>query len=391
MWAMQLVETGSVTISEDGTTDDWTRYYPNTVPKPFEMLTGLIRTRGDLTTRSILVLAGTLLVCAAAYRAGRGGSTGAFSALFIGMNPVFILLALRSNPAVPFIGALILMQTTRGGTAGAVLSSLVRPEGFIYGAWRSFRGRDLKLAMMLLLSAAVWLALHKLAGGSFMWASREVRYSVSSMSYPTTNTLTFFPWAFLRSILVLGAPGAAILYRNIRRWELALPFTANFLLLALSLSLGSLVLARYIDQLFLLAVPFIFIEIAAAFRGRTRLLVACAVLLFPAFQWIPTIPEIRSCMVLREFYCQVELPDEGITATNELLIPGIALENGISDPRLRFVSSDRAAYEGADEGDLLEKGVSSIIVYHEELYFPVETREWLQDIGRIEVKHYPVE
>ncbi len=243
---------------------------------------------------------------------------------------------------------------------------------------------------MLLLagSALVWLYFHRTACGSFTWASREVRYSVAAMNYPTPNSLTFLPWAGLRSILILGAPGAAVFYGCIKRWKLAVPFGANFALLTVSLSMGSLVLPRYIDQLFLLAAPFVFMEIWRLFSGKTRLAVVAAALVFPSFQWVATLPEFREYAEVREFYSEVRLPEEGVIAANELLIPGIALNNSISDPRGIFVSSDRAAWEGASREDLRAHGVSGIVVLEKGIYYPGHTQEWLETMNGIEVYYF---
>lgn len=388
MWALQLLEEGSLTISENGVTDNWRLYYPNTVPKPLELLVGILRAPGGVLYHSFLVLLGVSFVLVSAWYAGGRGGAGAAAAFFIGFNPVFILLAARGNPAIPFIGAMMLLQTAKGATAGALIASLSRPEGFIYGGWRAVKDRNWKLMLLLAASALVWLYFHRTACGSFTWASREVRYSVAAMNYPTPNSVTFLPWAGLRSILILGAPAAAVFYSGIKRWKLAVPFGANFALLTVSLSMGSLVLPRYIDQIFLLAAPFVFMEIWRLFRGRTRLAVVATALVFPSFQWIATLPEFREYAEVREFYSEVQLPAEGVTAANELLIPGIALNNSINDPRGIFVSSDRAAWEGTPEEDLKALNVNRIIVLDEGIYYPGHTQEWLDTMNDIEVNYF---
>jgi hypothetical protein len=265
---------------------------------------------------------------------------------------------------------------------------LSRPEGFIYGGWHCFKSRNWKPVLLLVLAAAVWLFFHKSCCGSVLWASREVRYSVAAMAYPTPNPITFLPWAGIRSILILGAPGAAILYGNLRRWKLAVPFGANFALLTLSLGLGSLVLPRYIDQLFLLATPFIFTELARLYTGRKRIIVTAMVIAFPWFQWISALPEIREYAEIREFYRQAETNVSGVTAANELLVPGLALAGGIYDPRGLFVSTDRAAWENASEEELNSFGVSGILVYRRGIYFPGHTERWLGTLNNMEVIYY---
>jgi len=388
MWAGQLLQTGRLVISENGITDDWRIYYPNTVPKPLEMVIGILRNCGGVTFRTWLAAVFAGLVLTAVWFSSGKGETGAGAALFLGMNPVFVFLCIRGNPAIPFLGAMLLMQTVAGGTTGALLASLARPEGFIYGVWHAVKKGKWTLTALLVISAVLWLAFNRITCGSYIWSSEEVRYSVASMDYPTPNPVTFLPWAGFRSILILGAPAAAILYSGFRRWELSVPFTANFLLLAVSLAVGSLVLPRYIDQLFLLATPFVFKEIHRLFRGRNRMAVTLAVILFPSFQWTATIPEIRESARIRDFYGSYELPGPGVIAANELLIPGISLANGISDPRGVFVSTDRAAWEGATDQDLLDFHVTEIVAVPLGIYFPEHTRTWLQNINSIEVIYF---
>ncbi|HOP25830.1 MAG TPA: hypothetical protein PLM22_01800 [Candidatus Sabulitectum sp.] len=388
MWALQLSETGSLTISENAVTDNWRVYYPNTVPKPLELLIGFVRSPAGFLPGSLAVLLLASAAILSVYKASGGGGEGIAAAYFLGFNPVFVLLALRGNPAIPFITAGFLLQTSGGAGAGTFLAALSRPEGFLYGGWHCLRSRNWKPALLLGLAAAAWLFFHKSCCGSVLWASREVRYSVAAMAYPTPNPVTFLPWAGIRSILILGAPGAAILYGNIRRWKLAVPFGANFALLTLSLGFGSLVLPRYIDQLFLLATPFIFTELAVLLKGRRKVLVTALVIVFPWFQWISAIPEIREHADTRDFYRQTELNSYGVTAANELLIPGLALAEGIHDPRGLFVSSDRAAWENASEEELASFGVSRILVYGRGIYFPEHTRRWLGTLNDMEVVYY---
>ncbi len=152
--------------------------------------------------------------------------------------------------------------------------------------------------------------------------------------------------------------------------------------------MGSLVLPRYIDQLFLLAAPFVFMEIWRLFSGKTRAGGGGRGPCFPSFQWVATLPEFREYAEVREFYSEVRLPEEGVIAANELLIPGIALNNSISDPRGIFVSSDRAAWEGASREDLRAHGVSGIVVLEKGIYYPGHTQEWLETMNGIEVYYF---
>ncbi len=384
MWAAQLVRTGSLTISENGEFSDWKLYYPNTVPKPLEMLISFLRLPGSVFFHSLLTMTIAGLTLAAAQAAA--GPSGKETALFLGFNPAFILLSLKGNPAIPFLLGMFMAQTAKAETSGAVIASLARPEGFIYGGWKGLK--NWKLTALLFLSAAVWLTFHKVSCNSFNWASEEVRYSVSAMAYPTVNSFTLLPWAFLRSIMVLGAPGAALFYYGFKKWKLAAPFSLNFILLTISLAMGSLVLPRYIDQLFLLAAPLIFFELRKIYSGKALKMAICAILLFPAFQWTYTAEEISNSLSLREFYSRFQFPSQGITAANELLIPGMALAGGISNPGLYYVSTDRAAWEGATEAELKEMGVSKVVVVPFGIYYPEHTEQFIQSLTDTEVEYF---
>lgn len=388
LWAKQLINTGRLSISENGVFDDWKLYYPNTVPKPVELITGIVRAGGGVFFHSAVVLLTSLLVLLAGWYASGGGREGVETAIYLGFNPVFIYLCLVSSPAVPFIGAMFLLQSTSGSGAGAVIASLSRPEGFIYSIHHCIAKKKWKL---LILPGAVclgWLVFHRYTCGSFFWAVKEVKYTVSAMGYSTPGPLTFLPWAGLRLILILGAPAAAVLLFSFRRWQMRIPFSLNFLLLAASLFMGSLVLPRYIDQLFLMAAPFIFLETHRYFSGRRRTFAVIAMILFPSFQWVGTFPEIRQEERVRTFYETFEFPSAGVTAVNELLIPGICLSRNIDDPGNLFVALDRAAWENATEEDLLQFGVSRIVIVPGGVYYPEHTEEWLQCIKFIEVKYF---
>jgi hypothetical protein len=388
MWAEQLINTGRLVISEHGIFNNWQLFYPNTVPKPLELLTGIIRAVGGVFFHSAIVLATSLLVLLAAWYSAGGGRTGIEAAFYLGFNPVFVFLCILSSPAVPFIGAMFLLQSTRGAGSGAILASLSRPEGFIYSIYHCISARKWKLLILAGATGLIWLALHRLVCGSFTWAAREVRYSVTAMDYTTPNFITFLPWAALRSVLILGAPAAAILFCSFRKWKLAVPFSLNFLLLAVSLAMGSLVLPRYIDQLFLLAAPFILIETGRIFTGHRRIIVTAVLILFPSFQWIETIPEIRQYESLRNFYETFELPESGVIAVNELLVPGICISNGIDNPQNRFIAIDRAIFEGASEEDLTQFGVSQVVIIPWGVYYPKRTENWLGSIKNLEVKYF---
>jgi hypothetical protein len=388
VWARQLLHTGSLVISPTGIVDNWQNYYPNTVPKPIELVVGFIRMPGGIFYRSIVVFLTAIMVVVALWNSAGRGQSGLEAALFLGFNPVFLFLVVTSSSAILFLGSMFLLQSKNRSGTGAVLASLARPEGFIYSGYHSLKNRNWKLLSVLAFIAAGWLVFYRTSCGSFTWAADEVKYSVAAMAYPTANPVTFFPWAALRSVLVLGAPVAAALFLSFRKWKLHVPFSTNFLLLAVSLAMGSLVLPRYIDQLFLLAVPFVFFEIHRLFNGRIRTAVAVTAILFPSFQWISTVPEIRQYMRLREAYCSFELPEEGLTAANELLIPGFCLNLGIDDPSEMFVSVDKAAWSNASELSLTKLGVTRIVILDDGVYFPEHTARWLETVNSIEVEYF---
>jgi len=368
--------------------DNWQNYYPNTVPKPLELALGFIRIPGGVFYHSLLVFFTATMVLISVWNSTGRGQSGLEAALFLGFNPVFLFLAVTGSSAILFLGSMFLLQSKNSSSAGAVLASLARPEGFIYSGYHCLVNRNWKLLCVLAVIAAGWLFLHRTTCGSYTWAADEVRYSVAAMMYPTANSFTFFPWATLRYVLVMGAPAAAVMLLSFRKWKLHIPFSINFLLLALSLAVGSLVLPRYIDQLFLLAVPFVFTEIHRLFNGRSRTAVAVAVILFPSFQWISTVPEIKQYMKLRDAYASFELPEHGLTAANELLIPGFCLNLEIDDPSELFVSVDKAAWSNAGASSLSELGVTKIVIFGQGVYFPEHTAIWLKTVDNIEVEYF---
>lgn len=388
MWANQLINTGKLVISQNGTYDNWLIYYPNTVPKPIELIIGFLRYPGGKLFDSIITFFMCFLVIVSAWYAAGKGTQGLQVAMFLGFNPVFILLGVTGSSAISFLGFMFLLQSAKGSNAGVILASLSRPEGFLYGGYFCVKKRKWKLLALLLATGIVWLIFHKITCGSFSWASDEVRYSVAAMNYPTANIITFFPWSALRLIMVLGAPAAAILFITFRRWKLHIPFSANFILLTISLTMGSLVLPRYIDQLFLLAAPFIFIEIHRLFKGRIKTSLIIAVLVFPWFQWIYVIPEIQEYQKLEVLYSSFQLPESGVTAVNELIIPGLCLNLDIDDPSGLFVSTDKAAWSYASEIELEENEVTKIVIFPTGVYFPVHTEKWLETIKDIEVLYF---
>lgn len=389
MWVNQFIEKGSLVISEEGTFDNWKLYYPNTVPKPTEIIISIFRAPWGKFYQALVTYIIALLTLIAVWNATGKKNTGVQAALFLGLNPVFILLTLRGNPAIPFLCGVYLLQSksVAGSSFGAVLASLSRPEGFIYAGYHSLKNKKWKLLITLFFVGIVWLIFHKLTCGSFLWAANEVKYSVAAMAYPTTNFVTFFPWVILRLILVMGAPATAILLLTFKKWKLRTPFVLNFILLALSLIAGSLVLPRYIDQLFLLSIPFIITQMNKLYLGKNKRLAIILLIASTQLAWIEVIPELKDFKDLRETYNTIEIQDNQIMASNELLIPGICLANNINDPIGKFISIDKAAWENASEADLQELGVTDILIIPYGMYFPQHTREWLENI-EIDVTYY---
>ena len=389
MWVNQLLEKGSLIISEKGIFDDWQLYYPNTVPKPIELVISFIRAPGGKFFHGFITYVIALLTLIAAWNASNRGTIGFHSALFLGLNPAFIILVLRGNPAIPFLCGMYLLQSKsiRNSTTGALLASFSRPEGFIYSGYHVIKNRRWKLLMMLGFAGVIWLVFHKLTCGSFLWAAEEVKYSVAAMAYPTTNPITFFPWATLRLILVIGMPASAILLLNFKKWKLKIPFIFNFVLLLVSLAAGSLVLPRYIDQLFLLSIPFIVYQTHKLYTEKARNLVVALLIISTQIQWVEVVPELKNYIALREVYRAFEIQDDQVIASNELLIPGICLANDINNPIGRFISVDKAAWENVSEASLLDFGVTDIIIIPTDIYFPQHTKEWLENI-RIKTTYY---
>lgn len=389
MWVNQFLENGSLVISEEGVFDNWNLYYPNTVPKPVELLISIFRASGQTFYQALVTYIIALITIISVWYASGKKNTGLYAALFLGLNPIFILLTLRGNPAIPFLCGMFLLQSKNitSSSFGAILASFSRPEGFIYGSYHCLKNKKWKLLIVLAVTGIIWLVFHKLTCGSFLWAANEVKYSVAAMAYPTTNSITFLPWVILRLILVMGAPATAILLLTFKKWNLSTPFVLNFILLAVSLAAGSLVLPRYIDQLFLLSTPFIVSQVSKLYFGKAKTLAITILIASTQLAWIEVIPELNNFLDLRKTYNTIQIQENQITAVNELLIPGICLANNISNPIGRFISVDKAAWENASETDLVEFGVTDILIIPYGMFFPEHTKEWLNSI-EIDVTYF---
>lgn len=381
LWAGQLADEGSLVISPDGTVNDWTMYYPNTVPKPGDLLLGLLGNLPWKAPETVIWLAVAWMALFAGVRAAGEGFPGLLAGVFLGTNPVFLNLCLARSPAVPFM-ALILWGCRRGSPGASALASLVRPEGFIYGV-RDFLERRSPWALAVMaVSLAFWILLNAGACGDLLWTAREVRYCVAAMDYDTPNPVTFPSWLLLRVITVLGPVFGAALLVDFRRWRLAVPAGINVFLLWTGLVMGSLVLPRYADQVILLAVPFCAGRTGSLFPGVNRALLAALCLAGGIFAWPETLDSWRTeAMLDRGLASAAGRLPEGRVAANELVIPRLALlRSRVSYPE-GYVALDRAVWEGAGEEDLLRQGVTSIVVFMDDFYLSDHAAKWLDSLS----------
>jgi len=399
MWARQLLETGRIVVTSNGLFDDASIYYPNTVMKPVSLvlaLTGEIA--GGPAPDLIALCIGIAILLTAGLLVDRltGNSRPAtwLVMLLLGFNPVYVSAVLGGNPSILLLGMLLLIQFNGGrrNLFPALAAALVRPEGFIYSCWHFTRSKRYGLIPFLLVPAAIWLLLNRLTAGSWLWSAQEVRYVVSAMSYPTPGVISFWPWAMLRGFLTVGPLLCAVfILRERPKWPWSIPVLLNLLILDISLAAGSLVLSRYLDHIFLLLIPwavaalFNLMDEGASRRAAVALSFAGSLLLWPA--------TLRDMSTSRDIAGELARIGRqgwaGRLAVNELLVPGIALESGISDPRYRFLSIDRAAWESLSEDALVELGVDRILLIEHPLYLPDHTRDYLNTISGIDVDTLP--
>lgn len=384
LWAGQLVREGRLSISADGVVDDWRAFYPNTVPKPGDLLLGVAGVLAGPFTEGILWIAISWAALFGAMKSAGSGASGVLAGAFLGINPVFLNLCITRSPAIPFI-ALIFLGTARNSPTAFAFSSIVRPEGFIFGLWKSFETRRFVTIPIMAVSAVLWALLNMLGCGDLFWSGREVRYCVAAMGYGTPNAVTYLPWLLMRAVAVLGPLPLAALYRRAGDWELGRPVLLNFLFLWVGLAFGSLVLPRYVDQLLLLAVPFAMGAVLGSFRGGTRMAAAALCLAGSVITWADTVESWRTEIALDRNLGAVSasLP-EGIIAANELVVPRLALHNGGRGYPERYIALDRAVWEGADEDELLDYGVTSVIIFRDDFYLSGHAEEWVENLsGRI--------
>lgn len=385
LWARQLISTGSISISDDGRWDDCSIYYPNTVPKPAELVQLLA---GELAgggvahafIRIALAFAAASLAARAALRASGSARTSVLAGLAFGLNPAFVGLCRAGSPSVPFL-ALLMVEAWPATLAAC----LVRPEAFIYSAARAVARRKWLILPALLPLAAVWPLLNLWMAGNPLWSVLEVRYAVRAMPYETPGALGFWLWAAARALLVMGPLLLAALVARPRGWPWLAGGVGHLAFLSASLLVGSLALPRYVDQIFLLAIPW-----AVASGAKMRLprwlprpaaagLALCGAMTL----W----PSALSAMG-RDHRLQEGLEAagrrgwEGRLAANELLIPAIALSAGMDDPRSRFVALDRMVFEGASPSSL---GVGLILLAPGTEYLPERTALWLESHAGIPI------
>jgi len=384
LWAGQLLREGSLSISPDGVVDDWRAFYPNTVPKPADLFLGVMGTLSGPFLEGMLWTALSWAAIFGAIKAAGGGLPGTATGVFLGLNPVFLNLCITRSPAVPFM-ALIYLGVSGNSPAAFALSSLVRPEGFIFGVWKALRARSFKAVPILVLSAGVWALLNSQACGDLFWSGREVRYCVAAMGYGTPNVITYVPWLFLRAVAVLGPLPLAALLCRAASWDLGRPVLLNFLFLWVGLAFGSLVLPRYADQILLLAVPFAMGAVLGSFRSMGPVAAVALCLLGSSLPWADTIDSWGTEAALDRNLGAVSasLPD-GIIAANELVIPRLAILDGGRGYPERYVALDRAVWEGAGEDDLLGHGVTAIVIFRDDFYLSDHAAAWIDTLsGRI--------
>lgn len=384
LWAARLVREGRLAISPNGVVDDWRAFYPNTVPKPGDLLLGVAGTLSGPVFEGILWMALSWAVVHCAMRTAGSGAPGVLAGVFIGINPVFLNLCITRSPAVPFM-ALLFLGTSLDSPAAFAFSSIVRPEGFIFGLWKALERRSFGALPVMALSAVLWALLNILGCGDLFWSGREVRYCVAAMGYGTPNVLTFLPWLLLRAVAVLGPLPMAALLGRASSWKLGRPVLLNFLFLWAGLVFGSLVLPRYADQVLLLAVPFAMGAVLESFRGRARVAAVSICLAGAAYPWAGTIGSWRTEAALDRNLRLLsgELPG-GVIAANELVVPRLAVLDGGRGFPERYIALDRAVWEGAGEDELLEHGVTSIVVFRDDFYLSVHALEWIEGLsGRI--------
>ncbi len=384
LWAGQLIREGRLVISPDGVFDDWRAFYPNTVPKPGDLFLGVVGTLSGPFIEGMLWLGLSWAVLFGAMKTAGGGLPGALTGVFLGINPVFLNLCITRSPAVPFL-ALLFLGTSRKSSAAFALSSLVRPEGFIFGAWHALGRRSLPAILIVALSAGLWAMINTLACGDLFWSGSQIRYCVTSMGYETPNVVTYVPWLLLRAASVLGPLPLAVLLTRLGNWELKFPVLLNFLFLWAGLAYGSLVLPRYADQVLLLAIPFAMGAVLDHFRGKGRVVAVALCLAGAALPWPDTVDSWRTESALDRNLRAVSasLP-EGIIAANELVAPRLALLDGGRNFPERYIALDKAVWEGAGEDDLLNHGVTAIVIFRDDFYLSDHADAWIETLsGRI--------
>ncbi len=382
LWARQLIHDGRVTITESGRFDDCSVYYPNTVPKPAQLLQALLGeiAGGGAAHAVIRVSLGAIaaaMAARAALRASGGVAwAGTAAGFLVGFHPVFVFLAISGSPIVPFLALLF-----AASTGASLASALFRLEGALYALGSAIRDRRPLLLLLLVPAAASWLLLNGHAAGDVLWSFREVRYVVQAMPYESPSPLGFWLFALGRAGLVCGPVLLAALLARPRAWPHAAGGALNLFLLSASLGAGSLVLPRYVDQVMLLALPW---AVAAVSRARLpgflpRWAVMAAGIAGAWVLWPSTMADMVVEHRIGAALDAVPPPAPGArTAANELLVPRMAASAGVDDPRRLYASIDRIIYEGCDPAGL---GVARIVVVPVDRYLPRRTAAWLERGG----------
>jgi len=386
LWARSLLHSGAISITEGGRWDDSSVYYPNTVPKPFELLQAAAAESlgggaAHAALRTALGCAAVLAVTLSVRKATGSGRMATGSGLLLAANPAFVMLCISGSPAIPFIA---LLSCT--SPAAAAASCLVRPEGFLYAVIQAASSRRWRQLLPLIPLAAAWPALNAILTGNPLWSAFEVRYAVSAMQYYNPGPLGFWPWAAVRGLMVMGPLLLLAILLKPAAWPRAAGGAAHLAMLSVSLAFGSLALPRYVDQVFLLGLPWA--PVAGARlpipRKRIKAALAAAAAALSLAMWPSTLDQMRLEHRLGEELDRAGREGwQGRMAANELLVPRIALAAGMDDPRYRFASTDRMAWEGRAPGSL---GVTRVVTAPGTIYSRERAERWIESFAGLDVE-----
>lgn len=388
LWARQTLETGRSIVTENAVFDDPGIYYPNTVPKPLvflqifllELIGGGILHVIFTSTLGILLL---FFTASSIWKKTKNAAPVLFGTVLMGFHPVFLFLTLSGSPVILFLLLCFIstMSIRVFSPAALFCATLVRPEGSFYLAGYSIQKRKFGLLLFIPLAACIWLIMNRIMAGDALWSVREVRYVVSAMDYPSPNLLTFWVRVLQRAVLVTGPVLLfALLRKNSGKYPFILGSSVNILFLWISLAFGSLVLHRYLDQVFLLCIPWAVAGLyfmVSSYKPVLKYIVLTVAFLFPMSLWPSFLDTWRYESLLIEKLDSIVMSTDDTThriAVNELLVPRIAIANDIIDVRKRFVALNRAIAENASLDSLC---VDRILIAPHPVYLPRGTSNFL--------------